>query len=67
MTTMKDLSSITTTPKLSLADMFDSLLARPVPIRFTAYDGSASGPEDAAIGVNLKNERGVAYLVTAPW
>jgi cyclopropane-fatty-acyl-phospholipid synthase len=65
MTTMKDLSSITT-PKLSLADMFDSLLARPVPIRFTAYDGSASGPEDARIGVNLKNERGVAYLVTAP-
>jgi cyclopropane-fatty-acyl-phospholipid synthase len=65
MTTMKDLSSITT-PKLSLADMFDSLLARPVPIRFTAYDGSASGPEDARIGINLKNERGVAYLVTAP-
>ena len=65
MTTMKDLSTITM-PKLSLADMFDSLLARPVPIRFTAYDGSASGPEDARIGLNLKNERGVAYLVTAP-
>ncbi len=65
MTTMKDLSNITT-PKLSLADMFDSLLAQPVPIRFTAYDGSASGPEDASIGINLKNERGVAYLVTAP-
>ena len=52
--------------RLSLAGVFDSLLARPVPIRFTAYDGSTSGPEDARIGLELKNERGLAYMVTAP-
>ena len=46
--------------------MFESLLARPVPVRFTAYDGSSYGPEDAPIGLELKNERGLAYLVTAP-
>jgi cyclopropane-fatty-acyl-phospholipid synthase len=65
MTQLKDFSTLTTT-RLTLAQVFDSLLARPVPIRFTAYDGSASGPEDAPVGLNLKNERGLAYLVTAP-
>lgn len=65
MTQLKDFSPLTTT-RLSLAQVFDSLLARPVPIRFTAYDGSSSGPEDAPVGLNLKNERGLAYLVTAP-
>jgi cyclopropane-fatty-acyl-phospholipid synthase len=63
MTQTGDLSRQT---RLSLAEIFDSLLARPVPIRFTAYDGSASGPEDAPVGLELKNERGLAYLVTAP-
>jgi cyclopropane-fatty-acyl-phospholipid synthase len=52
--------------RLSLAEVFEALLARPVPLRFTAYDGSATGPEDAEIGLELKNERGLAYLVTAP-
>lgn len=52
--------------RLSLAEVFESLLVRPAPIRFTAYDGSSYGPEDAPVGLNLKNERGLAYLVTAP-
>jgi len=55
-----------TATRLSLAQVFDALLAGPVPLRFTAYDGSASGPEDAEVGLELKNERGLAYLVTAP-
>ena len=65
MTQMKDL---TTTPhsRMSLAEMFESLLARPVPVRFTAYDGSSSGPDDAEVTIELKNERGLAYLITAP-
>ncbi len=37
-----------------------------MPIRFTAYDGSSYGPDDAEVGLELKNERGLAYLVTAP-
>jgi cyclopropane-fatty-acyl-phospholipid synthase len=52
--------------KLTLAEVFESLLARPVPVRFEAYDGSSYGPEDAPIALELKNERGLAYLVTAP-
>ena len=52
--------------RLNIAQMFELLLANPAPVRFTAYDGSAYGPEDAAFGLDLKNERGLAYLVTAP-
>jgi cyclopropane-fatty-acyl-phospholipid synthase len=55
-----------TAQRLSLAEVFEALVDRPVPLRFTAYDGSATGPEDAEIGLELKNERGLAYLVTAP-
>ena len=66
MTQTNDLTQSRTGAKLTLAEVFESLLKRPVPIRFTAYDGSAYGPEDAPIGLELKNERGLAYLVTAP-
>ena len=53
-------------PRLTVAQMFEALLARPVPVRFEAFDGSAYGPEDAEICLELKNERGLSYLVTAP-
>src|ERR1700755_1050471 len=51
---------------LKIADAFEQLLEGPLPLRFTAYDGSVSGPEDAPFGMELKNERGLAYLMTAP-
>jgi cyclopropane-fatty-acyl-phospholipid synthase len=66
MTQTNDIASSSTGPGLTLAEIFETLLAGPAPIRFTAYDGSSYGPEDAAVGLNLKNERGLAYLVTAP-
>src|SRR4051794_7954574 len=66
MTQTNDLTQNRTGAKLTLAEVFETLLARPVPVRFTAYDGSSYGPEDAPIGLELKNERGLAYLVTAP-
>ena len=68
MSILKDISParLLAPPRLTLAEVFESLLAQPVPIRFTAYDGSVSGPEDAPVGLELKNERGLAYLVTAP-
>ncbi|MGN6783450.1 MAG: class I SAM-dependent methyltransferase [Marmoricola sp.] len=53
-------------PTMSLADAFASLLNGELPFRFSAYDGSAVGPEDAPFGLNLRNERGLAYLLTAP-
>ncbi len=52
--------------KLTIADAFSQVLDGPLPLRFTAYDGSASGPEDAPFGLDLKTERGLAYLMTAP-
>jgi cyclopropane-fatty-acyl-phospholipid synthase len=51
--------------KLSIAEAFDQLLKEPLPLRFTAYDGSASGPEDAPFAFHLHNERGLAYLLTS--
>ena len=35
-------------------------------MRFTAYDGSCGRPGDVHIRLHLKNQRGLAYLLTAP-
>ncbi len=66
MTQLKDQATTLAGTRLNLAEIFETLLAGPAPIRFTAYDGSTYGPADAPVGLNLKNERGLAYLVTAP-
>ena len=66
MTQMKDQPTTLAGTRLNLAEIFETLLAGPAPIRFTAYDGSSYGPEDAKVGLDLKNERGLAYMVTAP-
>ena len=54
------------TRKLTIAEAFGSLLIGDIPFRFTAYDGSSVGPDDAPYGLNLLNERGLSYLLTAP-
>ena len=51
---------------ISIAEAFEQMLKEPLPLRFTAYDGSATGPADAPFTFSLHNERGLAYLVTAP-
>src|SRR3569623_2551411 len=51
---------------VKIADAFTQLLTGPLPLRVTAYDGSSAGPEDAPRGFEVKNERGLAYLMTAP-
>ncbi len=53
-------------PKMSLADIVDTLSVGEVPLHFTAYDGSSSGPEDAKVGLHLVSPRGTTYLATAP-
>ncbi|WP_185995850.1 SAM-dependent methyltransferase [Nocardioides campestrisoli] len=58
--------SLLTTRQLSVAEAFESLVRGALPIRFTAYDGSAAGPPDAALGLRLTSERGLSYLLTAP-
>jgi cyclopropane-fatty-acyl-phospholipid synthase len=52
--------------RLSMAQILDALSADGVPLRFTAFDGSATGPADAAYGLDLKSPRGASYLATAP-
>jgi cyclopropane-fatty-acyl-phospholipid synthase len=54
------------TTTLTIAEAVDSLLRHGMPLRFTAYDGSAVGPADSGLGLELVNQRGLAYLLTAP-
>jgi cyclopropane-fatty-acyl-phospholipid synthase len=59
-------TTTTTTTRLTIAEAVDRLLKNPFPIRFTAYDGSATGPEDSPYRLHLATERGLTYLLTAP-
>ena len=52
--------------RITIGQAMTRLMPGGVPFRFTAYDGSAAGPEDAPIRLHLENERGLSYLVTAP-
>lgn len=49
MTTFKDRSDVFAElgTKLTIAEIFETLIDGPVPIRFTAYDGSSTGPQDS--------------------
>src|SRR4051794_25489006 len=51
---------------VKIAEAFTQLLTGPLPLRVTAYDGSTAGPDDAEFGFDVRNERGLAYLMTAP-
>ncbi|MGV0624918.1 class I SAM-dependent methyltransferase [Mycolicibacter minnesotensis] len=55
------------TGRLSLAQVLETLSADgALPLRFTAYDGSSTGPDDAPLGLELLTPRGTTYLATAP-
>lgn len=60
---------MTTTPTsttITIGEAIGSLMKHGMPVRFTAYDGSSAGPEGAAVGLHLVNERGLRYILTAP-
>ena len=61
------MTSTSTRPdeRVSIGEAISTLLSD-VQFGFTAYDGSSAGPEDATIKLHLLNERGLAYLLTAP-
>jgi cyclopropane-fatty-acyl-phospholipid synthase len=50
----------------SLAQIVAALCGDGIPVRFSAYDGSHTGPDDAQIGLHLATPRGATYLATAP-
>ena len=49
-----------------IAPALDSLLVDGFAFAFEAFDGSRAGPEDSPITMRLLNERGLAYVLTAP-
>ncbi|MGZ4427598.1 MAG: class I SAM-dependent methyltransferase [Nocardioidaceae bacterium] len=51
---------------LTIGDAVDRLMRDGMPFRFTAYDGSATGPADSRVRLHLANQRGLSYLLTAP-
>lgn len=67
MTTIKDPQDTTDHGRLTLAEILEILTAgEEMPLKFTAYDGSSAGPEDAELGLDLRTPRGTTYLATAP-
>ena len=51
---------------LTLAEVVELLVERPLPMRFSAYDGSSTGPDGVDFGIHLRTPRAVAYLISAP-
>lgn len=51
---------------LTVAQAVSRLMRDGMPFRLEAYDGSSAGPQDAPFTARLLNERGLAYLMTAP-
>ncbi|MGV0715002.1 class I SAM-dependent methyltransferase [Mycolicibacterium sp. XJ662] len=66
MTTFKEHSTSTPTRKFTLAEILEILAGGRLPLRFSAYDGSTAGPQDASLGLDLLTPRGTTYLATAP-
>jgi cyclopropane-fatty-acyl-phospholipid synthase len=66
MTTLRDKTSqAPPARKLTLAEILETFAAGQLPIKFSAYDGSTAGPDDAELGLNLLTPRGTTYLATA--
>jgi len=51
---------------MTIGEAITRLMPEGVPFRFTAYDGSAVGPEDSPVRLHLRNARGLSYILTAP-
>jgi len=66
MTTFRESVALTSTNKMTLAEILEVFAEGRLPLRFTAYDGSCAGPDDAELGLDLRTPRGTTYLATAP-
>ncbi len=52
--------------RVTVGQAISQLMPDGLNFRFTAYDGSTAGPEDAPVALHLRSERGLSYLLTAP-
>ena len=67
MTTTRDQTTPFSAGKLSMAEILEIFAATGRhPLKFTAYDGSTAGNEEAVLGLDLRTPRGATYLATAP-
>jgi cyclopropane-fatty-acyl-phospholipid synthase len=55
-----------TTGPMTVAQIADAAVDKPLPFHLTAFDGSSTGPADSAIGAHLADHRGLTYVLTAP-
>ena len=52
--------------RATVGDVVAALTAGDLPVRVTAYDGTALGPPDSNLRLHIADERGLSYLLTAP-
>lgn len=51
---------------MTVAEIVDEFIEGENPFRWEAFDGSATGPEDAKYKVSINSPEGLSYIVTAP-
>lgn len=51
---------------MQLAEVFELIVGADAPVRFRGFDGSEAGPQQAAAEVEIRTERALSYLATAP-
>jgi cyclopropane-fatty-acyl-phospholipid synthase len=66
MTTFRESTVHSSSNKMTLAEILEVFAEGRLPLKFTAYDGSCAGPDDAEFGLDLRTPRGTTYLATAP-
>ncbi|MFC7545167.1 class I SAM-dependent methyltransferase [Plantactinospora sp. GCM10030261] len=50
----------------TVAEVLNAIVEGQPPVRITAYDGSTLGPTDDPVALEIRTERGLSYLLTAP-
>lgn len=51
---------------MTVAEIIEAITKAPLPCRITAFDGSATGPADSPLGIEVASPEGLAHVVTAP-
>ncbi|MGP6173932.1 class I SAM-dependent methyltransferase [Corynebacterium sp. A21] len=51
---------------MTVAEMAEAVTVAPIPFRITAFDGSATGPENAKYCLEVTSLEGLSYIATAP-
>lgn len=51
---------------MTVAEIIETMITPPNPFRWTAFDGSTTGPEDAKYTVRITSPEGLSYIATAP-